>query len=58
MFIFFKKAPIALLKADMTSTSISPQYVNFIVIFSKDPAAELPEHTEINDHIINLIRDY
>ena len=33
----------------------SPEYFNFSDVFSSDSAAELLEHTRINDHPINLL---
>ena len=47
-----------MIKADKTSTSVSPKYTDFADVFFKDLAIELLEHTKINDHTINLIEDY
>ena len=38
-------------------TGILAKYSDFSNVFSSDSAAELPEHTEINDHPINLLDD-
>ena len=38
-------------------TGIPAEYSDFSNIFSSDSAAELPEHTGINDHPINLLDD-
>ena len=36
-------------------TKIPVEYVNFADVFSPDLAFELPEHTGINDHSIELV---
>ena len=38
-------------------TGIPAEYSDFSNVFSSDSAAELPEHTGINDHPINLLDD-
>ena len=38
-------------------TRIPVKYSEFSNVFSSDSVAELPEHTRINDHLINLIDD-
>ena len=38
-------------------TGIPAKYSDFSNVFSSDSAAELPEHTGINDHPINLLDD-
>ena len=38
-------------------TEIPDEYSDFSDVFSLDSAAELPEHTGINDHLINLLDD-
>ena len=45
--------------ASVTSekTRISTEYFDFSNIFSLDSAAELPKHTRINNHFINLLDD-
>ena len=35
-------------------TKVPNEYANFVDVFSPDLAAELPEHTGINDHAIKL----
>ena len=43
--------------AELTSeeTGIPTEYFDFFNVFSSNSAAELPEHTGINDHPINLL---
>lgn len=53
----FRRAQIALLKLDKTSTTVLPEYSNFVDIFSLKLIAELLEYTEINNHAIDLIND-
>ena len=43
------------LKANENSTSISPKYIDFTDVFSKDLATYLPQLTKINNHTIDLI---
>ena len=38
-------------------TGIPADYFDFSNVFSSDSTSELPEHTEINDHSINLLDD-
>ena len=38
-------------------TGIPAEYSDFSNVFSSDSVAELPEHTEINDHFINLLNN-
>ena len=38
-------------------TGTPAEYSDFSNVFFLDFAAELPEHTEINDHLINLLDD-
>ncbi len=52
-----KKAQIAHLKAAETPTKVPSKYANFGDVFSLKLAAELPEHTGINDHAIKLVDD-
>ena len=54
----FWKAQIALLKADKTLISVSPEYIDFADIFSKDPVTKLLKYIEINNHAINLIKGW
>ena len=53
----FWRDQVALLKVHDIPTFIPPKYADFVDVFFKDLAAELPKHTRINDHIINLITD-
>ncbi len=52
-----KKAQIAHLKADKAPTKVLSKYADFADVFSPKLAAELPEHTGINDHAIELVDD-
>ena len=47
------QAQVVLLTSE--EIGISAEYSNFSNIFSSDSAAELPEHTKINDQPINLL---
>lgn len=47
---------IAFLKANKTLTCMLFKYTKFAEIFFKDLVAELPKHTKINDHAIDLIK--
>ena len=50
-----RKAEIPLL--DVKEVTIPSKYADYTDVFSPDSVAELPEHTGINDHPINLIDD-
>ncbi len=52
-----KRAQIAHLKADEAPTKVPNVYADFADIFSPKLAVELPEHTGINDHVIELMDD-
>ncbi len=52
-----KRAQIAHLKADEAPTEVPNEYVDFADVFSPKLAAELSEHTGINDHAIELVDD-
>ncbi len=52
-----KKAQIAHLKADETSSKVPSKYANFANVFSPRLLAELQEHTGISDHAIELMVD-
>lgn len=52
---FFRRAEIALLKINETSTTIFPEYFNFANVFSPKLETELSEHTKINNHVIDLV---
>ena len=51
----FYSAHIALLTSE--KTRIHTEYSDFSNIFSSNSAAELREHTRINNHLINLLND-
>ena len=50
-----RQAQIALL--DIKEVTIPPEYTDYTNVFSPNSAAELPKHTSINDHSIDLIDD-
>ena len=50
-----RQAQIASL--DVEEVTIPAEYLDYTDVFSPDSAAELPEHTGINDHPIDLIDD-
>ena len=52
-----KKAQIAQLKADKESSKVLSEYVDFADNFSSKLAVELPEHSEIIDHVIEFVDD-
>ncbi len=52
-----RRAQIAHLKADEAPTEVPSKYTDFADIFLPKLAAELPEHTGINDHAIELVDD-
>ncbi len=52
-----RRAWIAHLKVDEAPTKISSEYANFADVFSPKLAAELSEHTRINNHAIELVDD-
>ncbi len=52
-----RSAQIAHLKADETPTKVLSKYTDFADVFSPKLAAELSEHTGINDHAIELVDD-
>ncbi len=52
-----RRAQIAHLKADEALIEVPSEYANFADIFSPKLAAELSEHTGINDHAIELVDD-
>ncbi len=53
-----RRAQIAHLKADEAPTEVPSEYADFANVFSPKLAAELPEHTGINDHAIELVDDW
>ncbi len=52
-----RRAQIAHLKADETSTKVPSEYADFANVFLPKLAAKLLEHTGINDHAIELVDD-
>ncbi len=54
---FSRRAQIAHLKADEAPSKVPSEYADFADIISPKLAAELLEHTGINDHAIKLIDD-
>ncbi len=52
-----RRAQIAYLKADVASIKVPSEYADFANVFSQKLAVELSEHTEINDHAIELADD-
>ncbi len=52
-----RRAQIVHLKADKAPYKVSGEYTNFADVFSPKLAAELPEHTGINDYTIELVDD-
>ena len=51
----FHEAQVATLTSE--ETGILAEYFDFSNVFSSDSAAELPEYTEIYNHLINLLDD-
>ena len=49
----FRQVEVAALTSE--ETEIHNEYFDFSNVFSSDSVAELPEHTRINDHLINLL---
>ncbi len=49
-----RRAQIAYLKVDEVSSKVPDEYADFADVFSPKLAVELPEHTGINDHVIEL----
>ncbi len=52
-----KRVQIAHLKADEAPTKVPSKYADFADVFSPKLTAELPEHTEINNHAIESVDD-
>ena len=48
---------LAALQQDKAPIKISPEYADYVDVFSPDLAIELPENTGINKHAIELIYD-
>ncbi len=53
-----RRTQIAHLKADEASSKVSGEYADFADISSPKLAIELPEHTGINNHAIELVDDW
>ncbi len=53
-----RRAQIAHLKADEAPTKVPSEYTDFVDVFLPKLAIELPEHTGINDHAIELVDDW
>ena len=53
-----KRAQIAHLKVDKAFTKVLSEYADFADVFLLKLAAELPEHTKINNYAIKLVDDY
>ncbi len=52
-----RRTQITHLKADEALTEVPNEYADFADVFSPKLTAELPEHTGINDHAIELVDD-
>ncbi len=53
-----RRAQIAHLKVDEAPTKVPSEYADFADVFSPKIAAELSEHTGINDHAIELVDNW
>ncbi len=53
-----RRAQIAHLKADEAPIKCPSEYTDFADVLSSKLAIELPEHTGINDHAIELVDDW
>ncbi len=53
-----RRNQMAHLKADEAPTKVPSKYADFADVFSPKLAAELSEHTGINDHAIELVDDW
>ena len=45
------------MEVNEAAISIPTKYSDFAAVFSSKLASELPKHTEINDHAIELVDD-
>ena len=52
----FRRSQISGLIAEEAPTKVSAKYSDFADVFSLDLASELPKHTGINDHAIELVK--
>ena len=53
----FQRPQISSLIAEEAPTKVPAEYSDFADVFLPDLASELPEHTGINDHTIELVED-
>ena len=53
-----KRAQIAHLKTDETSTKVPSKYADFTNVFSLKLAIKLSKHTKINNHTIELVDNW
>lgn len=51
-------AQLASLKADEILIFVSSKYADFAEVFSKNLAVKLPEHININNYAINLVKGW
>ena len=51
------RSQISDLIAEKAPTTVSAKYSDFVDVFSPDLVSELPEHSAINDHAIELVDD-
>ena len=51
----FRRPQVSGLIAEEAPTKVSAKYSDFVDVFSPDLASELPEHTGINNHAIELV---
>ena len=51
----FRRPQVSSLIAEKALTKVSAKYLDFADVFSPDLASELPKHTGINDHAIELV---
>ena len=52
----FRRPQISGLIAEEAPIKVPTEYLGFADVFSPDLASELPKHTEINDHAIELVK--
>ena len=50
-----RRPQISGLIAEEAPTKVPTEYADFVDVFSPDLASELPDHTGINDHSIELV---
>ena len=54
---FFHQAQIGLLLANKASIKVPPKFLDYADFFLFDFAIDLPENTNINEHVIKLVED-